>query len=128
MIEWALSAFTLLLFAFGLLAVGQLIGEYAAVRSAATQAAFAAARAPSLHAAQAAADRAGHEAVRGTLVRDFAVTLDAGSFQRGATLTVTATGCADLGAYPIISQALGGCARMRWQAHAMIEPFRSRSP
>ena len=42
LVEWGLSAFVLMLFAFGLLAVGQIVGEDMAVRSAATQAAFAA--------------------------------------------------------------------------------------
>ena len=49
LVEWAASSFVLLLFALGLLAVGQVSGEYMAVPSAATQAARGAARAPSEH-------------------------------------------------------------------------------
>src|SRR6266700_2902681 len=58
LVEWAISAFLLLLFAFSLLAVGHVVGEYMAVRAASSQAAFAAARAPSVQAAQAAGRRA----------------------------------------------------------------------
>jgi Flp pilus assembly protein TadG len=47
LVEWAVVAFVLLLFAMGILALGQIVGEYMAVRSAASQGAFAAARAPS---------------------------------------------------------------------------------
>ena len=47
LVEWAAVAFVLLLFALGLVAIGQIVGEYMAVRSAASQAALAAARAPS---------------------------------------------------------------------------------
>jgi len=65
LVEWGLSAFVLMLFAFGLLAVGQIVGEDMAVRSAATQAAFAAARAPSAAAAQQYGQAAASEAVRG---------------------------------------------------------------
>ncbi len=49
--EWALSAFVLLLLALGILAVGQVVGEDMAIRPGATQAAFAAARAPRAQAA-----------------------------------------------------------------------------
>ena len=42
-VEWAVVAFVLLLFALSLLALGQIVGQYMAVRSAASQAAFAAA-------------------------------------------------------------------------------------
>ena len=65
-----------------------------AVRSAATQAAFAAARAPSEQAAQEAGQSAAQEAVKGSQLRDFKVTIDTQGFQRGGTLTVT--GDADL--------------------------------
>ena len=127
LLEWALSALVLILFALGILAVGQVVGEYIAVRSAASQAAFAAARAPSAGAARAAAQEAARQAVAGAQVHDFQLLLDTGGFQRGATLTAEATGCVSLGAYPIVSQLLGPCVRLRWSAHALIEPYRSRT-
>src|SRR6266581_3626036 len=68
LVEWGLSAFVLMLFAFGLLAVGQIVGEDMAIRSAATQAAFAAARAPSAAAAQQYGQAAAAEAIQGTQV------------------------------------------------------------
>ncbi len=48
LVEWAAVAFVLLLFALGLVAIGQIVGEYMAVRSAASQAAFAAMQSPSV--------------------------------------------------------------------------------
>jgi Flp pilus assembly protein TadG len=127
-VEWGLSAFELMLFAFGQLAVGQIVGEDMAVRSAATQAAFAAARAPSATAAQRYGQAAAAEAVRGSQVENLQVTIDTGSFQRGSTLTVTARGYVNLAAFPIISQVLGRRVEVTWQAHALIEPYRSRTP
>jgi Flp pilus assembly protein TadG len=128
LVEWGMSALVLMLFAFGLLAVGQIVGEDMAVRSAATQAAFAAARAPSASAAQQYGQAAATEAMRGVQVENFQVTIDAGSFQRGSTLTVTARGYVSLVAFPGISQLLGGKVSLTWQAHALIEPYRSRTP
>jgi Flp pilus assembly protein TadG len=128
LVEWGMSAFVLMLFAFGLLAVGQIVGEDMAVRSAATQAAFAAARAPSASAAQQYGQAAATEAMRGVQVENFQVTIDAGSFQRGSTLTVTARGYVSLVAFPGISQLLGGRVALTWQANALIEPYRSRTP
>ena len=128
LVEWGLSAFVLMLFAFGLLAVGQIVGEDMAIRSAATQAAFAAARAPSAAAAQRYGQAAAAEAMRGSQVENVQVTIDTGSFQRGSTLTVTAKGYVNLTAFPIISQLLGGKVAVDWQAHALIEPYRSRTP
>lgn len=126
-VEWAISAFLLLLFGLSLLAVGHVVGEYMAVRSAATQAAFVAARAPSDQAAQSAGRRAAQEAVAGSQVRDFQVTIATGDFGRGGTLTVQAGGCVSLGDFPIASQVLGQCVPIRWTARALIEPYRSRS-
>ena len=123
-----MSAFVLMLFAFGLLAVGQIVGEDMAVRSAATQAAFAAARAPSASAAQQYGQAVAAEAMRGVQVENFQVTIDTGTFQRGSTLTVTARGSVGLAAIPGISQLLGGRVVLTWQAHALIEPYRSRTP
>jgi len=123
-----MSAFVLMLFAFGLLAVGQIVGEDMAVRTAATQAAFAAARAPSASAAQQYGQAAATEAMRGVQVENFQVTIDTGSFQRGSTLTVTARGYVSLVAFPGVSQVLGGKVALTWQAHALIEPYRSRTP
>ena len=128
LVEWGLSAFVLMLFAFGLLAVGQIVGEDMAVRSAATQAAFAAARAPSATAAQQYGQAAAAEAVLGSQIENLQVTIDTGSFQRGATLTVTARGYVNLAAFPVISQVLGRRVEVTWQAHALIEPYRSRTP
>src|SRR5262249_9023372 len=87
LLEWAIPALVLILFAFGILAVGEVVGEYMAVRSAASQAAFAAARAPSAAAAQAAAGQAAEEAIAGSHLQDFQLTLDLGGFERGAELT-----------------------------------------
>lgn len=128
LVEWGMSAFVLMLFAFGLLAVGQIVGEDMAVRSAATQAAFAAARAPSASAAQQYGQAAAAEAMRSVKVENFQVTIDTGTFQRGSTLTVTARGYVSLVAFPGISQLLGGKVAVTWQAHALIEPYRSRTP
>ena len=79
----------------------QIVGEDMAVRSAATQAAFAAARAPSATAAQQYGQAAAAEAVRGSQIENLQVTIDTGSFQRGSTLTVTARGYVNLAAFPI---------------------------
>ncbi len=128
LVEWVMSAFVLMLFAFGLLAVGQIVGEDVAIRSAATQAAFAAARAPSASAAQQYGQAAAAEAMRGVQVENFQVTIDTGTFQRGSTLTVTAKGYVSLAALPGISQLLGAKVALTWQAHALIEPYRSRTP
>ena len=128
LVEWALSAFVLLLLALGILAVGQVVGEDMAIRSAASQAAFAAARAPSAQAAQTAGLAAGQEAVSGAQIEDFQLTIDTGSFQRGTALTVTVRGYVSLAAFPIARQVLGNRVLMTWQAHALIEPYRSRTP
>ena len=128
LVEWGLSAFVLMLFAFALLAVGQIVGEDTAVRSAATQAAFAAARAPNAAAAQQFGQAAAVEAMRVTQVEDFQVTIDTGTFQRGSTLTVTVHGFVSLVAFPGVSQLLGGKVALTFQAHALIEPYRSRTP
>ena len=128
LVEWALSAFVLLLFALGILAVGQIVGEDMAIRSAATQAAFAAARAPSAEAAQTAGLAAALEAVRGSQIERFQIVIDPGSFQRGTVLTVTARGYVSLNAFPIARQMLGDRVLLTWQAHALIEPYRSRTP
>jgi Flp pilus assembly protein TadG len=127
MVEWAVVAFVLLLFALGILAVGQIVSQYVALRSAASQAAFAAARAPSADAAQRAADDAASQAVEGSQLQDFHLTLDTAGFERGGTLTATAEGYVSLGDYPIVSQVLGRRVRLSWQAHALIEPYRSRA-
>jgi Flp pilus assembly protein TadG len=127
LVEWAASAFVLLLFAFSFLAVDQIASEYMVVRSAATQAAFAAARAPSELDAQDSAKQAAREAVASSQVRDFQMTLDANRFQRGAVLTATATGCVGLDFFPFASDLFGRCVQVRWSAHALIEPFRSRT-
>src|SRR5207237_5621902 len=98
-----LDAFGLMLLAFALLAVGQIVGEDTAVRSAATQAAFAAARAPNAAAAQQYGQAAAVEAMRGTRVEDFQVTIDTGTFQRGSTLTVTVHGFVCLAALSCVA-------------------------
>ena len=127
LVEWAASAFVLLLFGLGLLAVGQVVGEYMAIRAAATQAAFAAARAPSEASAQSAGAQAATEAIRGSQVQRFVLTIDTNGFQRGAILTATASGCVSLEEFPIASQFLGQCVALKWQSSTLAEPYRSRS-
>lgn len=127
LVEWAISAFVLMLFALGILAVGQIVGEDMAVRSAATQAAFAAARAPGAQQAVLAGQDAAGQAARGSQIQDLQVRVDTGGFVRGGTLTVTAHGFVNLAAFPIVSQVLGQRVPLSWQATAMIEPYRSRS-
>ncbi len=126
MVEWAVSSFVLLLFALGMLAVGQIVSQYVALRSAASQAAFAAARAPSADDAQRAAADAAQQAAQGSQLQNFRLTLDTGGFQRGGTLTACVEGDVSLGEFPIVSQVLGQRVRLTWQAHALIEPYRSR--
>lgn len=128
LVEWAMSAFVLMLFALGLLAVGQVVTQDMAVRAAATQAAFAAARAPSEQAARLAAQTAAQEAVRGSQLQDMQVTLDTAGFKRGSTLTVTVRGYVNLSGFPIAAQVLGQRVQLKWQSHALIEPYRSRTP
>jgi hypothetical protein len=128
LLEWAVSALVLMIFAFGILAVGEVVGEYMAVRSAASQAALAAARAPSADAAESAARQAAEAAVAGSHLSDFRLTLELGGFERGAELTVEATGCVSLDPFTALVQALGRCVRLDWTAHALIEPYRSRTP
>src|SRR5260370_17530932 len=89
LVEWGLSAFVLMLFAFGLLAVGQIVGEDMAVRSAATQAAFAAARAPSATAAQQYGQAAAAEAGLRSPIENLQVTLDTDPFQPGSPLPLS---------------------------------------
>src|SRR6266702_1852016 len=120
LVEWAMSAFVLMLFALGLLAVGQIVTQDMAVRAAATQAAFAAARAPSEQAARIAAQNAAEEAARGSQLQDLQVTLDTAGFQRGSTLTVTVHGYVNLSAFPIASQLFGRRVELSWQSHALI--------
>jgi hypothetical protein len=127
LVEWAVVAFVLLLFALGLLALGQIVGEYMAVRSAASQAAFAAARAPSGPAAIQAGEDAGREAIRGSHVQSFTIQLEVGNFERGSTLTARAEGYVSLAAYPIVRQLLGPRFRLYWEASALVEPYRSRA-
>ena len=127
LVEWAISAFVLLLFALGMLAVGQIVSQYVALRSAASQAAFAAARAPSADDAQRAADDAARQAMQGSQLQDFQLALDTAGFERGGTLTASAEGYVSLGAFPIVSQVLGRRVRLSWQAHALIERYRSRA-
>lgn len=122
-----MSAFVLMLFALGLLAVGQIVTQDMAVRAAATQAAFAAARAPSEQAARVAAQDAAEEAIRGSQLQGVQVILDAVGFQRGSTLTVTVRGYVSLSGFPVASQVLGQRVQLTWQAHALIEPYRSRT-
>jgi Flp pilus assembly protein TadG len=127
LVEWAASAFVLLLFALGILAVAEVVQEYRAVREAASQAAFAAARAPSSLAAQQSGGRAGLEALQGTQVESAAVSVDVGSFQRGGVVIARVQGFVNLGEFPIVSQLLGHRFPLHYEARALIEPYRSRS-
>src|SRR5258708_33529340 len=122
LVEWGLSAFVLMLFAFGLLAVGQIVGEDMAVRSAATQAAFAAARAPSATAAQQYGQAAAAEAVLGSPIENLQVTIDTGSFQRGSTLPGTPRGHGNLAAVSTIPHEVGPKVRGTLHAHRHVEP------
>ncbi len=128
LVEWAVVSFVLLLFVLGLVALGQIVGQYMAVRSAASQAALAAARAPSESAAIKAGQDAAHEAVRGSDVQAFTLAIELGSFERGSPLTARAAGFVSLAAFPIVSQILGQRFRLVWEASALIEPYRSRAP
>ena len=128
LVEWAVVAFVLLLFGLGLVAIGQVVGEYMAVRSAASQAALAAARAPSAADALAAGQEAAHEAIGSSRLQGFWVHIDIGNFDRGSTLTARADGDLSLGAFPIVRQILGQRFHLSWQASALIEPYRSRAP
>ena len=128
LVEWAVVSFVLLVFALGLVALGQIVGQYMAVRSAASQAALAAARAPSEAAAIRAGQDAAHEAVRGSQVQSFTLAMELGSFERGSTLTARAEGFVSLAAFPIVSQILGQRFHLEWEASALIEPYRSRAP
>jgi Flp pilus assembly protein TadG len=127
-IELALVLPVLLIYALGILAVGEIVREYTAVRAAATQAAFAAARAPSLVEARQAGGVAAHEAVAGAPVQDFVIQVDAGTFARGGVVTTMAAGYVDLGAFPAAEAFLGRRFHLEWRAHALIEPYRSRRP
>lgn len=126
--ELALILPVALLGLLGVLAVGQLALQYQAVRAAATQAAFAAARSSSLRDAQVVAPRAGVEAAAGSGVRDLRVSVDAGGFIRGSMLTARVEGYADLAPFGPAADLLGRRFRMSYEARAVIEPFRSRTP
>jgi len=128
LVELALVLPVLLVYALSILAVGQIVREYMAVRAAATQAAFAAARAPSLAQAKGVAPSAAMEAIAGNGVKDFTLKLDAGTFPRGGVVTTTASGYVDLGSFPLAETFLGRRFSLQWQAHALIEPYRSRRP
>ncbi|HVD00036.1 MAG TPA: TadE/TadG family type IV pilus assembly protein [Candidatus Dormibacteraeota bacterium] len=128
LVEWALSAFVLMLFALGTIAVGQIVGEDMAVREAASEAALAAARAPSAQAAQVAGQDAAKQAAQGSQLQDLEVTIDTAGFQRGGTLIVTVHAYVSLAAFPIVSEILGRRVPLTWQSRALIEPFRSRTP
>jgi Flp pilus assembly protein TadG len=127
LVEWAASAFVLLLFALGILAVALVVQEYRAVREAASQAAFAAARAPSSQTAQVTGGRTGLEALQGTQVESAVVTVDVGDFRRGGVVVARVQGYVSLGAFPIVSQLLGERFPLHYEARALIEPYRSRS-
>ncbi len=127
-VEWAVVALVVLLYVLGVVALGQIVGEYVAVRSAASQAAFAAARAPSAVAAVQAGEGAAREAIRTSQVESFSIRVDVGGFERGSTLTTRADGYVNLGAFPIVNQVLGKRFHLQWEAAALIEPYRSRLP
>lgn len=128
LVEWAVVAFVLLLFALGLVAIGQIVGEYMTVRSAASQAAFAAARAPSAADALAAGQEAAHEAAGSNQLQAFSVRIDIGNFERGSTLTARADADLSLSPFPIVRQIIGQRFHLSWQASALVEPYRSRAP
>jgi len=127
-VELALVLPVLLLYSLSILAVGQIMGEYRAVRASASQAAYAAARAPSLAAANAVGRQAAADALAGTGVQGTTVTVEAGTFPRGGVVTVRTEAYVDLGAYPLVRDYLGRRFRLSWTAHQLIEPYRSRQP
>ena len=127
LVEWAAVAFVLLLFALGLVAIGQIVGEYMAVRSAASQAALAAARAPSAGDAIAIGQEAAHEAIGTSQLEKFTVRIDIGNFERGGTLTARADADLSLAPFPIVRQLIGSQFHLSWEASALIEPYRSRA-
>ena len=128
LVEWAAVAFVLLLFALGLVAIGQIVGEYMVVRSAASQAAFAAARAPSAADALMVGQNAGREAIGSGQLQSFTIQIDVGSFDRGGTVTAHAAAFVSLAPFPIVRQLLGQRFRISWEASALVEPYRSRAP
>jgi Flp pilus assembly protein TadG len=128
LVEWAVVSFVLLLLGLGILALGQIVGEYMAIRSASSQAAFAAARAPSEKEAQGQGHRAALQAVAGSSIEDFSITVDTHGFQRGGVVTVNAQGQLSLANYPIVRQVLGERMKLSWTSNALIEPYRSRAP
>jgi len=128
LVEWAAVAFVLLLFALGLVAIGQIVGEYMAVRSAASQAAFAAARAPSAAEALVVGQNAAREAIGSGQLQSFTVQIDVGAFDRGGTVTAHADAFVSLAPFPIVRQLLGQRFRLSWEASALVEPYRSRAP
>jgi len=69
--------------------VALVVQEYRAVREAASQAAFAAARAPSSQTAQVTGGRTGLEALQGTQVESAVVTVDVGDFRRGGVVVAS---------------------------------------
>jgi Flp pilus assembly protein TadG len=128
LVEWAAVAFVLLLFALGLVAIGQIVGEYMAVRSAASQAAFAAARAPSADDAVVVGQNAAREAIGSSQLESFTVQIDVGRFERGGTLTARAEAFVSLAPFPIVRQLLGQRFHLAWETSALVEPYRSRAP
>jgi Flp pilus assembly protein TadG len=127
-VELAVSVVALLVFAFCLLAVGHAVGQYMAIRSAASQAAFAAARAPSEAEAQRAGRQAAVEAISRSQLQQYQVQLETRGFQRGGLVTATSSGCVGISAFPIASRLFGPCIAMQWSVTAVVEPYRSRAP
>ena len=128
LVEWAITVPVLLTFALAILAVGQVMREYLAIRQAASQAALAAARAPSAASARQAAQDTALDAIQGSQVAGFQLLLDIGDFRRGGVATATATGYVSFANYPLIPQFLTRQVRLSWTTHTLIEPFRSRAP
>jgi Flp pilus assembly protein TadG len=128
LVELAISVPVLLIFALGIIAVGQVVREYMAVRQAASQAALAAARAPSAATARQAAQVTALDAIQGSQVGRFQLQVDVGDFRRGGVATATATGYVSFANIPLIPQFLGRQVPLSWTAHTLIEPFRSRAP
>ena len=126
-VEWALSAGVLLIFAFGILALAHVIDGYIAVHQAASEAAYAAARAPSDAAAQRAARTAAQDATAGRGLGALQIQISTHGFQRGGALDTSVSGCVDLLAFPFAPSYLGACVPLRGEAHALIEPYRSRA-
>ena len=123
-VELAVCMPVILLLGLGVAAVTEVVDGSAGLQAATQAAVAAAARAPDYGAAQAAAQRRFDAVIAAYPVHAAAVTLDAGGFARGSTITATATAFVDLGweAMAIVPARVGLTAA----AASRVEPWRTR--